>query len=59
MTNKTILLLGVLSVGLVAFGGMLGRGPLYLFTVLAVLVNLGAYFFSDRIVLAMHHAREA
>lgn len=60
MTNqiKTILLLGVLSAGLVAFGGMLGPGYLYLFTALAVLVNLGGYFFSDRIVLKMQRARE-
>lgn len=60
MTNqvKTILLLGVLSAVLVAFGGMLGPGYLYFFTGLAVLLNLGAYFFSDRIVLAMHQARE-
>ncbi len=60
MTNqlKTILLLGVLSAVLVAFGGMLGPGYLYAFTAVAVLVNLGAYFFSDRIVLAMHGARE-
>ena len=60
MTNqvKTILLLGVLSAVLVAFGGMLGPSYLYFSTGLAVLVNLGAYFFSDRIVLAMHHARE-
>ena len=39
-------------------GGMLGPGYLYFFTGFAVLVNLGAYFFSDRIVLAMHQARE-
>jgi Zn-dependent protease with chaperone function len=56
---KTILLLGVLSAALVAFGGMLGPGYPYFFTALAVLMNLGAYFFSDRIVLAMHEAREA
>lgn len=55
---KTILLLGVLSAGLVAVGGVLGAGYLYAFTALAVLVNLGAYFFSDRIVLAVHRARE-
>lgn len=55
---KTILLLGVLSAGLVALGGALGSGYLYGFTALAVLMNLGAYFFSDRIVLAMHRARE-
>lgn len=56
---KTILLLGVLSAALVAFGGILGPGYLYFFTALAVLMNLGAYFFSDRIVLAMHEAHEA
>jgi len=55
---KTIPLLGVLSAVLVAFGGMLGPGYLYFFTGFAVLVNLGAYFSSDRIVLAMHRARE-
>ena len=60
MTNqvKTVLLLGVLSAVLVAFGGMLGPGYLYFSTGLAVFVNLGAYFFSDRIVLAMRQARE-
>jgi len=60
VTNQvtTILLLGVLSAVLVAFGGMLGPGYLYFFTGLAVLVNLGAHLFSDRIVLAMHQARE-
>jgi heat shock protein HtpX len=31
---------------------------LYGFTALALLMNLGAYFFSDRIVLAMHRAHE-
>lgn len=55
---KTILLLGALSVLLVAIGGALGSGYLYGFTALALLMNLGAYFFSDRIVLAMHHARQ-
>jgi heat shock protein HtpX len=28
------------------------------FAALAVVMNLGAYFFSDRLVLAMHRARE-
>lgn len=55
---KTVLLLGTLSVLLVAIGGSLGSGYLYGFTALALLMNLGAYFFSDRIVLAMHHARQ-
>lgn len=55
---KTILLLGALSALLVAFGAQLGRGPFWLFTGLALLMNLGAYFFSDRIVLRMNGARE-
>jgi heat shock protein HtpX len=55
---KTVLLLGTLSVLLVAIGGALGSGYLYGFAALALLMNLGAYFFSDRIVLAMHHAKE-
>src|SRR5689334_1271138 len=55
---KTVLLLGVLSAILVAIGGALGPTYLYGFTALALLMNLGAYFFSDRIVLAIHHARE-
>src|SRR5690349_7191393 len=55
---KTVLLLGVLSAILIGIGGSLGPGYLYFFTALALLMNLGAYFFSDRIVLAMHRAQE-
>jgi heat shock protein HtpX len=55
---KTVLLLGALSGVLVAIGGALGPGYLYGFTACALLMNLGAYFFSDRIVLRMHHAQE-
>lgn len=55
---RTIVLLGLLSAVLVAIGGSLGPGYLYGFTALALLMNLGSYFFSDRIVLAMHRARE-
>lgn len=54
---KTILLLGVLSAILIGFGGMLGRQWIAAFTILALAMNLGAYFFSDRIVLTMHRAR--
>jgi heat shock protein HtpX len=55
---KTILLLGVLSAALIGFGSLLGPSMFYLFTALAVVMNLGAYFYSDRIVLRMNGARE-
>jgi heat shock protein HtpX len=55
---KTVVLLGALSALLVAIGGALGPGYLYAFLALAVVMNFVSYFFSDRIVLAMHHARE-
>jgi heat shock protein HtpX len=55
---KTILLLGVLSALLVAFGASLGPRAFWLFTALAALMNLGAYFWSDKLVLRMHGARE-
>ncbi len=55
---KTIFLLGVLSAVLIGFGSILGPGYLYGFTALALLLNLGAYFFSDRLVLRMSGAQE-
>jgi len=55
---KTILLLGVLSVVLIAIGGAIGPGFLTIAAMLAVAMNLGAWFFSDKIVLKMHRARE-
>jgi heat shock protein HtpX len=55
---KTILLLGVLSAVLIAFGSLLGPGSFYLFTALAIAMNVGAYFFSDRLVLRMNGARD-
>lgn len=60
MTNqiKTIVLLGALSAVLVGFGSALGPGMFYLFTALAIAMNVGAYFFSDRLVLRMNGARE-
>lgn len=54
---KTILLLGALSVLLVALGGALGGSWMYFFLGFALLLNLGSYFFSDRIVLRMSGAR--
>jgi heat shock protein HtpX len=55
---KTIFLLGVLSALLISIGWALGPGYVYGFTALALVVNLGAYFFSDRIVLKLHGAQE-
>jgi heat shock protein HtpX len=54
---KTILLLGVLSAILIGFGGLLGRGWVVGFTIVAVAMNFAAYFWSDRIVLRMHRAQ--
>jgi heat shock protein HtpX len=55
---KTFFLLGILSALLISIGGALGPGYLYGFIALALLLNLGAYFFSDRLVLKMHGAQE-
>ncbi len=55
---KTILLLGVLSSLLVAAGAAAGPGYAYFALGAALLLNVGAYFFSDRIVLAMSRATE-
>jgi heat shock protein HtpX len=54
---KTILLLGVLSAILIVIGGLVSPGMLWFFGALAVLLNLGAYFFSDKLVLKMNRAR--
>lgn len=55
---KTIVLLGALSALVVGVGRALAPGLTSVFAAIAVLMNLGAYFFSDRLVLAMHRARE-
>lgn len=54
---KTILLLGVLSAILIGFGSLLGRQWVAGFTLLALAINLGAYFFSHKLVLRIHRAR--
>jgi heat shock protein HtpX len=55
---RTALLLGALSGLLLGIGALVAPGYLYVFAALALLMNLGAYFYSDRIVLAMNHAQE-
>jgi heat shock protein HtpX len=54
---KTVILLGSLTALLVAIGGALGPGYLYGFTAFALLFNFVMYFFSDKLVLAMHRAK--
>jgi len=58
-TVKTTLLLALLTVFLVGLGSVLGgRGGMVLAFGLAIVMNLGSYWFSDRIVLAMYRAKE-
>ena len=55
---RTILLLGVLSALVIALGGLMGQGAMLLAVGLAAALNLGAYFFSDKLVLRMNRAKE-
>ncbi|MDR3569850.1 MAG: zinc metalloprotease HtpX [Syntrophobacteraceae bacterium] len=55
---KTTLLLAVLTGVVIWIGGMVGgRGGMFVAFLLAIVMNAGSYWFSDRIVLAMYHAR--
>jgi heat shock protein HtpX len=57
-TLKTALLLGLLSAVLLIGGQALGgRSGLYLGLGIAVLMNFGSYFFSDKIALSMYSAQ--
>ncbi len=53
---KTVLLLGTLSAILVLIGGAVSPGMIWVFGILAVVMNLGAYYFSDKLVLKMNRA---
>lgn len=55
---KTIVLLGALSALLVGIGNVVAPGYLGVFAVMALAMNVGAYYFSDRLVLRMHGAQE-
>ncbi|MBI5542448.1 MAG: zinc metalloprotease HtpX [Deltaproteobacteria bacterium] len=55
---KTLVLLGVMSALVVGIGGAVAPGHLWLFAAFALATNLAAYFFSDRLVLALHRAQE-
>lgn len=56
---KTGLLLGLLTAIILFLGGAMGgRGGLYVAFVIAVVMNLGSYWYSDKIVLSMYRAQE-
>ncbi|HEY2773486.1 MAG TPA: zinc metalloprotease HtpX [Candidatus Binatia bacterium] len=57
-TIKTILLLGILTTLLVGVGRVLAPGSTPMLLVMALMMNAGAYFFSDSIVLRVSGARE-
>ncbi|MDR2825677.1 MAG: M48 family metalloprotease, partial [Deltaproteobacteria bacterium] len=56
---KTLLLLALLSGLLILIGGAIGgqNGVLIAFAV-ALIMNFGSYWFSDKIVLSMYRAKE-
>ncbi len=56
---KTVILLAALGGLLVILGGYLGgKNGATIALIIALVMNFGSYWFSDRIVLAMYHAQE-
>lgn len=55
---KTFLLLAALTGLVLAIGGAVSQAGLYFAIIFVVIMNFGAYFFSDKIVLSMHRAKE-
>ena len=55
---KTAMLMAVLTALFVLVGGMLGKGFIIPFAVMAVAMNFGAFFFSDRIAIAAMRGQE-
>lgn len=56
---KTAMLLGLLTAIIIILGGLMGgrTGVIFAFG-LAVIMNVGSYWYSDKIVLSMYSARE-
>ncbi|MGX7950793.1 zinc metalloprotease HtpX [Oleidesulfovibrio alaskensis] len=56
---KTVLLLALLSGLIIVMGGVMGgRTGLFFAFAFALLMNVGSYWYSDKIVLKMYNARE-
>lgn len=56
---KTALLLGLLTAIIIILGGLMGgRTGIILAFGIAIVMNIGSYWFSDKIVLSMYNARE-
>jgi heat shock protein HtpX len=56
--RTTLLLAGMTALLMVAGSAMGGKGGMMLALLLAVVMNFGAYWFSDRVVLSMYNAQE-
>jgi heat shock protein HtpX len=56
---KSVMLLGILTGLLMLIGGIFGgKGGVVIAFIIAVVMNFGAYWFSDKIVLKMYNAQE-
>ena len=54
---RTWALVAALTALMITFGALLGNTFLWLFAALAVLANVGGYFYSDRIALRLSRAQ--
>ncbi len=58
-TTKTFFLMAIMTVLLVFVGSLIGgRGGMMMAFVIAIVMNFGSYWFSDKIVLRMYRAQE-
>lgn len=54
---KTLLLLGALSALIITIGGLISPAGLFLAGAIALVMNVGAFFYSDKLILRMSGAR--
>lgn len=58
MIRTTLLLAGLTGLMLLIGGAVGGRGGMFMALIFSLIMNFGAYWYSDKIVLKMYHARE-